>query len=245
VSSVSVEEEVVQVAGSVTFEDGTPAANRTVTVAAGEDTTMATSGSDGSFEASFVASDADDGESLNVTVRFDATGSNLQSATATRSVTVTQAGLPLWLYGVGLAGVAVLGGLALFVWRRRSGEESDSDPVVEDSGASVEDESVRRPSDAEDLLAASRESVESDDPERAVRLAYAAMRASLDGPSDVTHWEFYRNCAMNGYDTETVETLRELTEEYERARFAAGPVSPRVAEGLVSTVASVTETKVE
>jgi hypothetical protein len=211
-----------------------------VTVVAGEDTTTVTTGRDGSFETSFVVS-ADDGESLNVSVRFDATGSNLQSAAATQSVTVSGAGLPLWLYGVGLAGVVVLVGVVLFVWRRRSGEEDEGEPIVEDAGVTVDDDDERRSPDVEHLLAASRESIETGDPERAVRLAYAAMRASLDGPTDATHWEFYRDCAGNGYASETVETLRELTEGYERAQYATGSVSSMEAEGLVSAVGSVTE----
>ena len=64
-----------------------------------------------------------------------------------------------------------------------------------------------------------------DDPDDAVRTAYAAVRGTIGADLDVspsrTHWEFLADCGSDGFEEETLAALHALTVDYERAAFAA------------------------
>ncbi|QCC51722.1 hypothetical protein [Halapricum salinum] len=238
-TTTALDDRTARVTGRLTAADGRAIPNQTVTITAdGEQVATVSTNASGWIDTTvLVPSGAVSDGRAELVASFDGRGLNLGSSDARATVSVSASGLPLWLLGGGLLVVAVAGvGIGGFVWRRSRSESSEpeaSPDVIEDDA--VADDSTDSGLDPEALLAAARESA----PQVAVRLAYAAVRVSLDGPRDGTHWEFYRACTADADDAELASTLRTVTEGYERTNFAGDSVSESEAERIVSAADSL------
>ncbi len=252
-------ERTVAVDGTLETAAGSPVAGRPVRLNAGGTTLeTVTTAADGSFAATVeVPAGAARGDEP-IVATYDGAGSNLASDTAAATVTVsTEArswlGVPVWVwFGVG-GGLVLLLGAAGFVWRRRgrSSRSSQSastgdaltdtatNPVAERSGTEI----------ADVVLEHGRDALSRGRPNRAVELAYAAVRHALSDRIDpggsstaLTHWEFYRRWAArrtdgpDSDDTADPALLRSVTERYERATFDVTDVSAAEAERVLEAV---------
>ncbi|WP_226482518.1 Ig-like domain repeat protein [Natrinema amylolyticum] len=246
----------VAVDGTLETADGATIAGRSVRLDA-DGTTLetVTTDDDGSFAATVEIPDEaarGDGEIVAV---HDGSGSNLASDTATSTVTFSSdgrswVGLPAWAWlGVGGGLIVLLGAAAIRRWSRlgssraspsASAGEATTDAatgrIAERSGTEI----------AESVLEQGRDSLSRGRPERAVELAYAAVRHALSDRIDasassaaLTHWEFYRRWVDRRDDEPDDDgrsdraLLRTVTERYERATFDVADVSAAEAERVL------------
>lgn len=72
-------------------------------------------------------------------------------------------------------------------------------------------------------------------PERGQAVAGTLPARTLTG----THWEFFVACREAGLDDDRIDTLRRLTETYERAAFSPRTVSETSANWVVEAAAAV------
>jgi len=243
-SSTVLEDRTARVTGHLTSEDGRPISNQTITITAGGQTVATVStGAGGRINTTvLVPAEAVSGERADLVASFDGRGLNLGSSEAETTVTISDAGLPLWLLGGGLLVITVAGvGIGGFVWRRSrsdSGEREATPDVAADDA--VTETALDSEVDPGTLLSGARNHLPGE-PELAVRLAYAAVRVSLDGPQDGTHWEFYRACTAEADDSEFASALRTVTEGYERTTYAGDSISESAAERIVSATESMVE----
>jgi hypothetical protein len=229
--------------GQLSLADGSGIPNRSVEIDAEEKalTTLETNPDGRINETLLLPESIANEESVNLSARFEGTGTNLAPTQSQASVAVTTGGFPSWLWplvGVVIVLIAIAGILVLS--RRQSGIEKTG-PVAgigSDADAIPEYESNVEP---ERLLSAAKECLSEEDTEGAVRLAYAAARAAVSGPEYATHWEFYQACATDQISEETVAALRKVTEGYEQVNYTATSISAPEAEQLVSAVTSMTK----
>jgi urease beta subunit len=232
----------VRVTGQLVLADGRGIANRSVSIDTdGEKLATVSTGTDGAINTTVMVPAEAAGGDANISARFDGRGLNLDSSDARTTVSIATSGGPpwLWLLGGGLLVVIAVGaGGGAILWRRRSGSDADgSEPIFAGVVGADSTADVSSEIDAETLLSAAREQLPND-PDRAVRLAYAAARASLEGPPDGTHWEFYRAAAEASSES-FASMLRTVTEGYERASYATDSVSASEGEQVVSAVKSL------
>ncbi|WP_255682128.1 Ig-like domain repeat protein [Natrinema sp. SYSU A 869] len=257
-SRVGDTERTVAVDGTLETADGAAVAERPVRLDA-DGTTLktVTTDDDGSFTATVEIPDEaarGDGE---IVAAHDGSGSNLASDTATSTVAFSVDGrswwgLPAWAWlGFGGGLIALLGAAAIAWWSRGRAPRSSpsagdattdavTDPVSDRSGTEI----------AESVLEHGRDSLSHGRPDRAVELAYAAVRHALSDRIDVsasssalTHWEFYRRWDEHrddGPDSDGGRSdralLRTVTERYERATFDIADVSSAEAERVLEAV---------
>jgi hypothetical protein len=195
-----------------------------------------TTAADGTFSGTVSVPDSVSRGDVSVTAAYDERRSNVASATAESVVGVGDTGLQLplsvWLGG----GLLALLGVGLGVWWYRRSRGVDSRPTVPADGdgstaggATVADRSPDPSSDTvEPLLERASEQLSNGRPDDAARTGYAAVRRALasriDGSDALTHWEFYRR--FRTADAADAALLRDITQEYERAAFDPGGVSP-------------------
>jgi urease beta subunit len=232
----------VRVTGQLVLADGRGIANRSVSIDTdGEKLATVSTGTDGAINTTVMVPAEAAGGDANISARFDGRGLKLDSSDARTTVSIATSGGPpwLWLLGGGLLVVIAVGaGGGAILWRRRSGSDADgSEPIFAGVVGADSTADVSSEIDAETLLSAAREQLPND-PDRAVRLAYAAARASLEGPPDGTHWEFYRAAAEASSES-FASMLRTVTEGYERASYATDSVSASEGEQVVSAVKSL------
>ena len=142
--------------------------------------------------------------------------------------------------GVVLAVVLALIAVAVVVYRRRRDRpgatgEPPSIPVEPAETKGAGDIEIELPTDPEPLSALERARAElPGSPNRAATLAYGHARGALSTSDDTdTHWEFYQACAANGHDEATVQALKTVTEQYERATFAPDGATPDTAAAAI------------
>lgn len=215
---------------------GAGVAGQSVAIAVdGEPVATATTDADGRFGAVVTIPDSADGD-VTVTASTSGDGTNLEPVAATATVaTAPQSaggwpvGLPTRLVGgLGVVLAASVGGW--WLWRRRRAGGDAELPLGEVSAASDDaDAADRSGSAAAALLTRAQEELGSNRPDEAVRAAYGAVRRHLGAAGDDarTHWEFYRDREAAAVDA---ASLRDLTEDYERATFGPEPVDRSTAE---------------
>lgn len=231
------------VSGRLLAADGSPLANRTVSLRVGNAVVeTATTNETGGFATTVDLPDdgLDDRSSVRVVAAFSMAG-NLDSSRANATVTLSSgetAALDGYLrLGVaGLLGVAVVG---VVVWRVRSGGAS-LDGGGEGADGRVSERTTRgaHRRSPEALLGAATEALDGDEYDAAVVAAYASVRErhrradqfdADDGPGDAsrprTHWEFVADSRTGGLSDERVADLERLVSTYERAAFAAESVA--------------------
>jgi len=248
----------VDVSGNLTVA-GQPVAGGSVVVAVGGERVGSTlTGPDGGFRTTVAVPDgefeggwAPQTDQVEVAVTYDG-GGNIAGTRSTRTVAVTT-GEAAFLGAGGAALVLVVG--AVLVARRWSqrGETAEPDGTHPDgdappgdpvSGGGTGDGESGSP-DPSALVAAAGDLLETD-PRRAVRVAYAAARRGIEpelsgGDRRRTHWEFYRDCRAADLEAEVLSTLRDATEQYERAAYATDGVSVEAARSTVERVAALVE----
>lgn len=192
----------------------------------------------GTFEETVSVPNSIAGGEVTVTAVYDGSGSNIEAATAETVVTIgdadTQLSSPLWLAAGFLAVIAV--GLGVW-WYRRAGGTGPGDGAAGDgeptaggptAGTRSADTSSPSPDAVKSLLERASEQLSNGRPDDAARTGYAAVRRALasriDGSDALTHWEFYRR--FRTADAADAALLRDITQEYERAAFDPGGVSP-------------------
>lgn len=168
-----------------------------------------------------------------ITVVYDGTGTNLADAQASTTVT----GLPIApalldrLWGPGLIPVGI--GLVVLMWAyryRRNASTAEEVPSIGDRTSETENsepESYRIP--APILLEHAHEARRDGDTDRAVNLAYAAVRSHLgtDAMPSWTHWEFYNETA-DDLEKDERYTLLSITEQFERAIFTSEAIPQHI-----------------
>jgi len=147
--------------------------------------------------------------------------------------------------------VAGLGAGGVWWYRRRGGGaptpaegETESSPEAPARAGTTAETGA-----TESLLAEASDHLGAGRPDRAVQVGYAAVRDHLESGLGVsgplTHWEFYRACRdatgeVGGTDAggegdadDTGETLRTVTEEYERAVYGIEDVPAETAQSVL------------
>ncbi len=230
VDATATDGRTVEASGRLTTADGAPIPNRSVVVRAGDTRKTVRTGADGSFRARLRVPESARGsnETVAVIATHPGRGSSLERSKARATATLQSADAATgqsdrvtvdvtWrtvYVGVGTLLLTLLGAVLVL----RDGAAPDDTASNESGGA---DDADPGPS-AGTLLSAARERLRRGDTDGAVRTAYAAVRRwgedSLGVGTVGTHWEFYRAGRERAPAAER-ESLRDLTQVYERAAF--------------------------
>lgn len=226
-----------RIAGSLETTDGRPVPNQQLAVLVNGSTIgYARTNAEGVFDTQLEFEGSESGI-RDVTLQYDADGTNLEPSTATTAIQLTGSGGPgfslvesQWLIGGALVAFAVV----LFVgsrWRQLTGTETET--AGSESALAAEPMETADNSSAAVVLDPARRYLERSHPDAAVITGYWVIRDRLtrEGTEDgLTHWEFFREMESDGMDPSNLTLFRELTEAYERAAFAPGGLSTSEAE---------------
>ncbi|MCU4974913.1 hypothetical protein OB955_19520 [Halobacteria archaeon AArc-m2/3/4] len=236
VTAEQFDDEHVSVSGTLTTAAGEEIGGEPIELAV-DDESVGTVSTDenGSFE-TVVALPVDpaeiEGESVELTASYEGDGTSIAPTATSAAATIAGAESTLLssqLLVGGVLVVALAGSLASLLWYRRresddarSVDRSEYTPTETPSGSEPKPD----PEPVEPLLSQAATALSEDRPEEAVRLGYAAVRrefqSRIEGSRSLTHWEFYRQ--YRGQESET-DSLRSLTELYERASYGVDRVS--------------------
>lgn len=252
----------LDVAGNVTTAEASVDRHRVTVLVGGTRVGSARTGPDGSFETAVtVPSELVEQGLRTRTTPVDVTvvspeRGNLARTERATTVAVTTGNTALLVAGAMVA-VLLVGGLARAVRRLRGTgagtgtaaggrQEADDDDGARaaDDDSSGGDGSTGHPASA--TLVSAAGDLPGTDPEQAVRVGYAALRRHLeerevDAAGDRTHWEFYRDCRDADLDEETLGALRDATEQYERAVYAADSLSSSAARETLAGIAALVD----
>jgi HEPN domain-containing protein len=239
-STTAVEERILRVRGRLSVAGGGGLADRLVSLDASDRlVTELETGDDGRFNATVVVppSAIDDGQAT-IGVRFESGQTNLGPARASTTVGFASGGVPLWVIVV--TAILVCGfAVGAFLWYRSSGEGPGDDEGVPASTRSDRSQERSVP-DLERSMATARRRLEAGHSEEALRATYTTMREALSEQTSIlsdqprTHWEFYRQCDRASLQPELLETVRRLTQLYERATYGGEPLSHEEVEDALS-----------
>jgi hypothetical protein len=147
---------------------------------------------------------------------------------------------------IGIAIVAILGACVVLArrwWRSRESAGATAEAVSTDEMA-AERGTPSMPGETTDateqLLTTARERLESD-PDGAVRMSYAAVRAALPTDETRTHREFSQAYRPTLNDR-AADSLNRLTDAFEAAAFAPTPIDDTQATAAVDAATRVLET---
>ncbi|MFC7224079.1 hypothetical protein ACFQKF_13220 [Halalkalicoccus sp. GCM10025322] len=235
------EDDVIAVSGRLATADGRTLSNQPVRILA-DGTAVGTveTNDAGEYRTTIDAPPTTDG-TVEVTAVYDNAGTNFASSRATDTVsgisityslldTLQRFGPAIILGGVGLI---------LLAWDFRRGRRTVSDDarsygLDRDSTTEASPDATPRVS-ASTLLGLARERLDEGETDRAIGLAYVAVRThfgSTDAPG-WTHWEFYNEAANQLEDAER-DTLLSITEQFEHAVFAPVSISETAAAAVIS-----------
>lgn len=231
----------VRLTGTLSLSDDGAVPNRTAAVFAdGQLVTTVSIDRRGRFNTTVVVpSQAVTDGSTTIRVRFEGTGTNLSPSQSRATVTLTPStsSLPVVAFG-GALFVVVLIGLATVGWRSRLGRDSNVESPPSTPSAADRSNDADRP-DAGRFLQIARQRLDAGDHHDAVRAVYAGARQGFS-PGEIdrrsTHWEFYRACRESDLDADTLRTLRELTELYERVTYTEATVPAEEVDRLLTAV---------
>jgi len=236
--------ETITVNGTLESIDGIGVGGQQIVLAV-DGTTIETlqTNQTGMFVTTLGSADVPVNESVSLSVRYDGSGSNLESAQANTTAMLSQAGAgpegsqsPFGLSIVTLAGgIGILLALAVLVgwYRRRPTTEADetaADAVVEAPQETPEPDLTDTLSSVEQQLDAG----ESDD--AAITLYETVLQSlSIHAGPEQTHWERYHD-VVDSLPSDQAELLEEATTLYERAQFAPTMVATESVSNLAQTV---------
>jgi hypothetical protein len=231
VEATHIDNRVLSVSGELAVPNGPSVPDRTVALRVnGTAIGTTTTGPNGTFETTVIAPESVTSGggfasvyTISIEAVYENDDANLGSSTGRATARLPVGSLWDWLPIAAIPALLVISvGMAWRWWRRdqrRSVEASD-----ESTGWQA---SVAETASAESLLTQARNALAEDQSVVAVKLIYATLRTHLEteyGSHDAqTHWEFYRRCEVP--DDDTLATLRDATEVYERVVFAAEAVS--------------------
>lgn len=244
----------VTAAGQLTTANGDPLADRELRITLG-DTVLDVVETDqtGSYQADYTVPDTV-GQTAELAVSYDGTGTSLAGSTATQQLSFTTVGWPRLGIALGVGFVVV--GLAVLLvirppdwrWIHRLRARVTSGDTIPASTGDTSNSVVSSQSDADDddatvtahelSLDHAQVALAAGHPNAAVQIAYGVARQQLRSDASYpaeTHWEFYRRWLQSGSDTES-DHLRDLTELYEEATFSPQDVSMEAAADIVSAV---------
>lgn len=237
-----------QVSGRLAVPDGTGVPEQQVQLLAkGTELETATTGLNGSFATTVVVPKQvlesglfEDTVTFAVEATYQNKLSNLGSSreqTTTHVVTGAPGG---WIVGVLLLVVVFSSGYSLYRrWRQETGDQCKRAADLQDWNAVWDPTAGMNSGSNESLLKLAQEQLSDDRPNVAIQLGYAAVRRRLERQFNVdtstTPWEFYRACRQDNPESDVLETLRQVTELYERAVFASESVSTEAVGGLLTS----------
>lgn len=246
----------VTVAGSLETEGGRPVPNATVDLTVdGETVDSAMTTQNGTFEGPLTLSEDVNNSTATLGATFSGSGTHLQPTTETVDLRPSGGGSErlqpqspqpdaelsllalsvseLLLVGVGMV---VLFGLLGFWWMRRGRTEPLTDSSVDESTST---ESTRQSSRS--LFSVAEQQLESKAYEAAIVVAYVAVRRRLGQlfglPDGVTHRELSQLYADTEH--EQGETINDITQAYERARYTTDTVDESVAARALSAAEEI------
>ncbi|RRJ29461.1 carboxypeptidase-like regulatory domain-containing protein [Halocatena pleomorpha] len=201
---------------------------------------------------------SEDGK-MTLVARFNGHKKSVKSARASTVITVDvhdtgllSQKLRKWLLGIGAITLTMLGGF--FLWRSNTRGGNDTDEYTQASTdgvvTTVSDESVDALSSptAPIFLDRARSALDAGEFETAIKMGYAATRDRFGGvvpETASTHWEFYNACREAKLTDETLATIGDVTELYEKAAFAAEQVSGGTATTAIGAVSSLVDDEQE
>ncbi len=234
IDEASVSGQEVTVNGSFATVDGDGVRGESLQIRVDGSTVDTVTTEDGGSFGTTVSVPSSSGGDVTVTAVYTGEGSNLATARAETTVTVSGAGSQIptsVLLAVGFVAV-ITAGVGLW-WVRRSDEGASPGSPERDQGAvtgsrTPADRSTESTADpVEPLLERAADQLAAGRPDDAARTSYAAVRRALasriDGQDSLTHWEFYQT--YRSADATESESLRAVTQGYERAVFDRDDVS--------------------
>lgn len=221
--------DAIPVVGTLETANGTSIQNASIELAIAETTvqtveTNATGAFEATIEAPATAADAvgdNDSTAVAVTASFDGSDTAVESTSASGTVTIeeAEAGLDLEVVLLLGGGGVVLATIALLVWYLRR-DDTAAGAASEEPIATV-DRSPGGSSPDRSLLSAAVDAADAGRYDRAVLLAYDAVRTRLvrrgESSPASTHWEVYREHAD---EIGLQKPFRRLVETYERVAFS-------------------------
>ena len=216
--------------GTLSTADGESLEGQPIEIAIDDETTEIETDGDGAFERSLTLPEGE--SAVTITVTYENPESNIEGIE--ESITIElgddDAGPlqgviggydgPVSLDVLALGLFATVGGLVLAVGllRRQFARGEGGSGAGDGSNEPSTIESIRL------LLSLSRERLWGGEPDHAIRLAYAAARLAVGGPSRArrsqTHWEFYEESTSEGLSEPERRRLASLTSRFERAAFS-------------------------
>lgn len=234
------EDDVIAASGRLATADGRALSNQPLRILA-DGTTVATveTNDAGEYRTTVDAPPTTDG-TVEVTAVYDNAGTNFASSRTTDTVSGISITYTLLdtLQRFGPAMILGSVGLILLAWdfrrgRRTVSADARSYGLDRDSTTKASPDVPRVSASA--LLELARERLDEGETDRAIGLAYVAVRThfgSTDAPG-WTHWEFYNEAATQLEDSER-ETLLSITEQFEHAVFAPVSISETAAAAVIS-----------
>jgi hypothetical protein len=242
----AVEGRSVQVSGRLSVSEFSVRGQRVRLVAANTTLGTVTTGMDGQFQTTLVIPPRllddglfDDSTTVSIQAEYRTARSNIESAQASTTVSITHTSrLPVIGAVVIGGGILLIGGYLVYSRFRETDASSAERLGPGGTGQPAEQwQSLADSSEIEPLTEA-QEALAANQPEVAVQYGYAAVRMQLERQTGLeaakTPWEFYRAYREHDTSTEINETLRQATELYERAVFASETVPSPAAEELLS-----------
>ncbi len=237
--------EQLAISGSFETIEGDGIANESIALEIGgtsSETVMTET--DGSFSA-IIETPSDSGDEIEIGASYDGAGSNFAPTTTEHTIvqasesSLLESNVVRWIAIGGVVGLLAVIGIG--IWFRQ--RETDADQPSSDTPTDVSnaEPSTETEFPVESLLSAAGNQLSSGRPDIAVRNAYTAVRNTYEMETEqpdrnrsLTHWEFhdrYQSTATDG--PHNGETLRSLTEAYERAAFTSQSVSTPEAESAL------------
>lgn len=254
--------ETVAVSGGLETDDGTPIRDSTVELTVdGETVETVDTGLGRTFETTLTLPESADNSTVTIGAAYDGEGHLLETTEsiefqpqngqfegvdeAQPSSSQTDgdrllAGLPTRELLFAGSGLLALFGLVGLWWVRRDGVASPEKSTVEGPNSQFTpadtDRAESTPASSRQLYSAAEQQLTADAYGSAVVLAYAAVRRQLgqllELPDGATHREIAQRYALS--EGENTEAVEQLTQQYERVRYAADDIDKPTGEGAVS-----------
>lgn len=245
--------EKIHVVGRFTTSDGTPLENRSLHVEMnGRTLAVVPTDRTGVYNATVTVPESlGDRDDVTVEVTFDGNDTNLNPtrtresvqmvSTNERTQLVEQAvdavgSAPWWAFLiVGSVLVPITYGLAGRFDSRPEGVGDRPKTATSRGETNSPEDAVNELDD--ELLRLARKQLAENEPEKATRLVYVAVRRELgesfglDRP--LTHWEFFAACRESGLTEDRLEALRRIIQAEERVQFAPTTLPYDVAESAI------------
>ncbi len=233
---VPIGENRATLSGELSTADGNSLEGQPIEITVDNETRGVETDGDGAFERTLTVPDGE--TSLTITVTYENPESNIEDIEESITVELGDEGAgpvreitgaydvpaPLDVLGLGLFATLIGLGLAFAVIRQRFSRGGRDDGAGSGEG---DEPSIRE--GIRLLLSLSRERLWAGETDRSVRLAYAAARLAVAGPSiarrSQTPWEFYEESLSQGLSEPERQRLRSLTSRFERAAFSPNSAS--------------------